>query len=174
MKQKLRLGKFRWRVLRRELKNGFISESLWDKWIGWKLTFHPAALKRAWTTASCDRSCINNDKGSANIMAYILVTAANLKHDPLLSCFVSCRYTKPAPMFLDRNFRRLAKVSNYMPPFGFKTQGTTAVLQCYVPSTLGALKAISALRLTQSNLYLIWIAIKHLLFIFFLWLETSR
>lgn len=30
---------------------------------------------------------------------------------------------KPAPMFLDRNFKRLAKVSNYLPPFGFKTQG---------------------------------------------------
>uniref|UniRef100_A0A665UKF3 Lactosylceramide alpha-2,3-sialyltransferase n=1 Tax=Echeneis naucrates TaxID=173247 RepID=A0A665UKF3_ECHNA len=27
-----------------------------------------------------------------------------------------------APMFLDRNFKRLAKVSNYLPPFGFKTQ----------------------------------------------------
>lgn len=30
---------------------------------------------------------------------------------------------KPAPMFLDRNFKRLAKVNNYLPPFGFKTQG---------------------------------------------------
>ena len=30
---------------------------------------------------------------------------------------------KPAPMFLDRNFKRLAKVSSYLPPFGFKTQG---------------------------------------------------
>lgn len=34
-----------------------------------------------------------------------------------------CRFMKPAPMFLDRNFKRLAKVSNYLPPFGFKTQG---------------------------------------------------
>ncbi|KAM8849721.1 CMP-N-acetylneuraminate-beta-1,4-galactoside alpha-2,3-sialyltransferase-like isoform 5-T13 [Spinachia spinachia] len=31
-------------------------------------------------------------------------------------------FMKPAPMFLDRNFKRLAKVSNYLPPFGFKTQ----------------------------------------------------
>lgn len=30
---------------------------------------------------------------------------------------------KPAPMFLDRNFKRLAKVNSYLPPFGFKTQG---------------------------------------------------
>lgn len=36
-----------------------------------------------------------------------------------------CRFMKPAPMFLDRNFKRLAKVSNYLPPFGFKTQGKT-------------------------------------------------
>lgn len=34
-----------------------------------------------------------------------------------------CRFMKPAPMFLDRNFKRLAKVSSYLPPFGFKTQG---------------------------------------------------
>ncbi|XP_036409915.1 CMP-N-acetylneuraminate-beta-1,4-galactoside alpha-2,3-sialyltransferase-like [Megalops cyprinoides] len=32
------------------------------------------------------------------------------------------KFMKPAPMFLDRNFKRLGKVSNYMPPFGFKTQ----------------------------------------------------
>nr|XP_015210764.1 PREDICTED: CMP-N-acetylneuraminate-beta-1,4-galactoside alpha-2,3-sialyltransferase isoform X2 [Lepisosteus oculatus] len=32
------------------------------------------------------------------------------------------KFTKPAPMFLDRNFRRLSKVNNYLPPFGFKTQ----------------------------------------------------
>ncbi|KAM7400937.1 hypothetical protein PAMA_005229 [Pampus argenteus] len=32
------------------------------------------------------------------------------------------KFVKPAPMFLDRNFKRLAKVSNYLPPFGFKTQ----------------------------------------------------
>lgn len=36
---------------------------------------------------------------------------------------LSCRFMKPAPMFLDRNFKRLAKVNNYLPPFGFKTQG---------------------------------------------------
>nr|XP_046177703.1 CMP-N-acetylneuraminate-beta-1,4-galactoside alpha-2,3-sialyltransferase-like isoform X3 [Oncorhynchus gorbuscha] len=34
----------------------------------------------------------------------------------------SHRFMKPAPMFLDRNFKRLAKVRNYLPPFGFKTQ----------------------------------------------------
>uniref|UniRef100_A0A3Q3FCV5 CMP-N-acetylneuraminate-beta-1,4-galactoside alpha-2,3-sialyltransferase n=1 Tax=Labrus bergylta TaxID=56723 RepID=A0A3Q3FCV5_9LABR len=32
------------------------------------------------------------------------------------------KFMKPAPLFLDRNFKRLAKVSNYLPPFGFKTQ----------------------------------------------------
>ncbi|KAM9323431.1 ST3 beta-galactoside alpha-2,3-sialyltransferase 3b isoform 2-T4 [Pholidichthys leucotaenia] len=32
------------------------------------------------------------------------------------------KFMKPAPMFLDRNFKRLAKVSNYLPPFGLKTQ----------------------------------------------------
>ncbi|KAM9845381.1 LOW QUALITY PROTEIN: ST3 beta-galactoside alpha-2,3-sialyltransferase 3b [Aulostomus maculatus] len=32
------------------------------------------------------------------------------------------KFMKPAPMFLDPNFKRLAKVSNYLPPFGFKTQ----------------------------------------------------
>ncbi|XP_042573965.1 ST3 beta-galactoside alpha-2,3-sialyltransferase 3b isoform X2 [Cyprinus carpio] len=32
------------------------------------------------------------------------------------------KFNKPASMFLDRNFKRLAKVTNYLPPFGFKTQ----------------------------------------------------
>ncbi|XP_050950311.1 ST3 beta-galactoside alpha-2,3-sialyltransferase 3b isoform X3 [Labeo rohita] len=32
------------------------------------------------------------------------------------------KFKKPASMFLDRNFKRLAKVTNYLPPFGFKTQ----------------------------------------------------
>ncbi|XP_035277152.1 ST3 beta-galactoside alpha-2,3-sialyltransferase 3b isoform X4 [Anguilla rostrata] len=32
------------------------------------------------------------------------------------------KFTKPAPMFLDKNFKRLGKVSVYSPPFGFKTQ----------------------------------------------------
>ncbi|XP_077414011.1 ST3 beta-galactoside alpha-2,3-sialyltransferase 3b isoform X1 [Vanacampus margaritifer] len=32
------------------------------------------------------------------------------------------KFTKAAPMFLDQNFKRLTKVSNYLPPFGFKTQ----------------------------------------------------
>ncbi|XP_041660273.1 ST3 beta-galactoside alpha-2,3-sialyltransferase 3b isoform X2 [Cheilinus undulatus] len=32
------------------------------------------------------------------------------------------KFIQPAPLFLDRNFKRLAKVSNYLPPFGFKTQ----------------------------------------------------
>ncbi|XP_030608189.1 ST3 beta-galactoside alpha-2,3-sialyltransferase 3b isoform X3 [Archocentrus centrarchus] len=32
------------------------------------------------------------------------------------------KFLKSAPMFLDRNFKRLAKVNNYLPPFGFKTQ----------------------------------------------------
>uniref|UniRef100_A0A3P8VZD1 Lactosylceramide alpha-2,3-sialyltransferase n=1 Tax=Cynoglossus semilaevis TaxID=244447 RepID=A0A3P8VZD1_CYNSE len=31
-------------------------------------------------------------------------------------------FVKPAPMFLDRNFKQLGKVRNYLPPFGFKTQ----------------------------------------------------
>ncbi|XP_072525357.1 ST3 beta-galactoside alpha-2,3-sialyltransferase 3b isoform X2 [Salminus brasiliensis] len=32
------------------------------------------------------------------------------------------KFVQPAPMFLDRNFKRLAKVTNFVPPFGFKTQ----------------------------------------------------
>lgn len=32
------------------------------------------------------------------------------------------KFSKPASMFLDRNFKRLAKVINYLPPFGFRTQ----------------------------------------------------
>uniref|UniRef100_A0A8C7XM56 Lactosylceramide alpha-2,3-sialyltransferase n=1 Tax=Oryzias sinensis TaxID=183150 RepID=A0A8C7XM56_9TELE len=32
------------------------------------------------------------------------------------------KFMKLAPMFLDPNFKRLGKVSGYMPPFGFKTQ----------------------------------------------------
>lgn len=32
------------------------------------------------------------------------------------------KFIKPAPMFLDQNFRRLGKVNSYLPPFGFRTQ----------------------------------------------------
>ncbi|XP_076871263.1 ST3 beta-galactoside alpha-2,3-sialyltransferase 3a isoform X2 [Brachyhypopomus gauderio] len=32
------------------------------------------------------------------------------------------KYTKPAPMFLDPNFKRLSKINAYPPPFGVKTQ----------------------------------------------------
>uniref|UniRef100_UPI0037E9BB85 ST3 beta-galactoside alpha-2,3-sialyltransferase 3b isoform X2 n=1 Tax=Semicossyphus pulcher TaxID=241346 RepID=UPI0037E9BB85 len=32
------------------------------------------------------------------------------------------KFMKAAPLFLDRNFKRLAKVSSHLPPFGFKTQ----------------------------------------------------
>ncbi|TST47727.1 CMP-N-acetylneuraminate-beta-1,4-galactoside alpha-2,3-sialyltransferase [Bagarius yarrelli] len=32
------------------------------------------------------------------------------------------KFVKSAPMFLDRNFKRLANVNNYLPPFGLKTQ----------------------------------------------------
>ncbi|XP_060762510.1 ST3 beta-galactoside alpha-2,3-sialyltransferase 3b isoform X2 [Neoarius graeffei] len=32
------------------------------------------------------------------------------------------KFVKSAPMFLNRNFKRLAKISNYLPPFGLKTQ----------------------------------------------------
>uniref|UniRef100_A0A3Q2NZ67 Lactosylceramide alpha-2,3-sialyltransferase n=1 Tax=Fundulus heteroclitus TaxID=8078 RepID=A0A3Q2NZ67_FUNHE len=32
------------------------------------------------------------------------------------------KFIKSAPMFLDRNFKRLAKISSYLPPFGIKTQ----------------------------------------------------
>ncbi|TRZ02643.1 hypothetical protein DNTS_000625 [Danionella cerebrum] len=31
-------------------------------------------------------------------------------------------FVKPAPMFLDPNFKRLSKISSYPPPFGLKTQ----------------------------------------------------
>ncbi|MCJ8729618.1 hypothetical protein PDJAM_G00108500 [Pangasius djambal] len=32
------------------------------------------------------------------------------------------KFVKPAPMFLDHNFKRLSKISNYPPPFGIKSQ----------------------------------------------------
>ncbi|XP_017286249.1 ST3 beta-galactoside alpha-2,3-sialyltransferase 3b isoform X1 [Kryptolebias marmoratus] len=32
------------------------------------------------------------------------------------------KFIKSAPMFLDRNFKRLAKISYYLPPFGIRTQ----------------------------------------------------
>ncbi|KAI1883315.1 hypothetical protein AGOR_G00243930 [Albula goreensis] len=32
------------------------------------------------------------------------------------------KFVKTAPMFLDKNFKRLGKVNIYLPPFGFKTQ----------------------------------------------------
>lgn len=32
------------------------------------------------------------------------------------------KFLKPAPMFLDKNFKRLSKISSYQPPFGVKTQ----------------------------------------------------
>ncbi|XP_041133746.1 CMP-N-acetylneuraminate-beta-1,4-galactoside alpha-2,3-sialyltransferase-like isoform X1 [Polyodon spathula] len=32
------------------------------------------------------------------------------------------KFTKPAPMFLDRNFKRLSRIGHYLPPFGIKTQ----------------------------------------------------
>ncbi|XP_058890974.1 CMP-N-acetylneuraminate-beta-1,4-galactoside alpha-2,3-sialyltransferase-like isoform X1 [Acipenser ruthenus] len=32
------------------------------------------------------------------------------------------KFTKPAPMFLDRNFKRLSRIGHYLPPFGVKTQ----------------------------------------------------
>uniref|UniRef100_A0A3Q0SZQ0 ST3 beta-galactoside alpha-2,3-sialyltransferase 3b n=1 Tax=Amphilophus citrinellus TaxID=61819 RepID=A0A3Q0SZQ0_AMPCI len=40
------------------------------------------------------------------------------------------KFLKSAPMFLDRNFKRLAKVNNYLPPFGFKTQGKSIPYSC--------------------------------------------
>ncbi|KAM4629473.1 ST3 beta-galactoside alpha-2,3-sialyltransferase 3a isoform 2-T2 [Polymixia lowei] len=32
------------------------------------------------------------------------------------------KFTKPAPMFLDQNFKRFSKISDYLPPFGIKSQ----------------------------------------------------
>ncbi|KAL4608297.1 CMP-N-acetylneuraminate-beta-1,4-galactoside alpha-2,3-sialyltransferase-like isoform X1 [Arapaima gigas] len=32
------------------------------------------------------------------------------------------KFVKPAPMFLDQNFKKLGKINNYLPPFGVKTQ----------------------------------------------------
>lgn len=32
------------------------------------------------------------------------------------------KFIKPAPMFLDRNFKRLSRIGHYLPPFGVKTQ----------------------------------------------------
>uniref|UniRef100_A0A8C7I2A6 Lactosylceramide alpha-2,3-sialyltransferase n=1 Tax=Oncorhynchus kisutch TaxID=8019 RepID=A0A8C7I2A6_ONCKI len=55
------------------------------------------------------------------------------------------KFMKPAPMFLDRNFKRLAKVRNYLPPFGFKTQGKTNCFltpQMFFSSSLGCKRCI--------------------------------
>ncbi|MGH0164552.1 UNVERIFIED_CONTAM: hypothetical protein FKN15_064117 [Acipenser sinensis] len=35
---------------------------------------------------------------------------------------LTTRFIKPAPMFLDRNFKRLSRIGHYLPPFGVKTQ----------------------------------------------------
>lgn len=52
---------------------------------------------------------------------------------PLLPfCRFFCRFMKSAPMFLDRNFKHLAKVTNFLPPFGFKTQGKKVSLNAMV------------------------------------------
>lgn len=32
------------------------------------------------------------------------------------------KFTNPAPMFLDRNFKQLEKINSFLPPFGIKTQ----------------------------------------------------
>lgn len=48
------------------------------------------------------------------------------------------RFLKLVPMFLDRNFKRLAKVNNYLPPFGFKTQGKEGGL---LPSARSVLRS---------------------------------
>lgn len=62
-----------------------------------------------------------------------------------------CRFLKPAPMFLDRNFKRLAKVNNYLPPFGFRTQGKQGWL---IPPACAAL--ISEECLSKWGAGLIW------------------
>lgn len=45
-----------------------------------------------------------------------------------LFVFYCFRFLKPAPMFLDSNFKRLSKISNYLPPFGVRTQGISSFL----------------------------------------------
>uniref|UniRef100_A0A8C2ZT62 CMP-N-acetylneuraminate-beta-1,4-galactoside alpha-2,3-sialyltransferase n=1 Tax=Cyclopterus lumpus TaxID=8103 RepID=A0A8C2ZT62_CYCLU len=64
-------------------------------------------------------SLYGEDKGCGGGIHYKI---NNLTFSFCLFSASRCRFMKPAPMFLDRNFKRLAKVSNYLPPFGFKTQ----------------------------------------------------
>lgn len=47
--------------------------------------------------------------------------------------FSYCRFMKSAPMFLDRNFKHLPKVANFLPPFGFKTQGEKLLSRQFGP-----------------------------------------
>ncbi|XP_056606438.1 ST3 beta-galactoside alpha-2,3-sialyltransferase 3a isoform X1 [Triplophysa dalaica] len=49
------------------------------------------------------------------------------------------KFSKPAPMFLDSNFKRLSKISNYPPPFGIKTQENIIdiILSATKSNTLG-------------------------------------
>ncbi|KAK5859747.1 hypothetical protein PBY51_021278 [Eleginops maclovinus] len=58
------------------------------------------------------------------------------------------KFMKVAPMFLDRNFKRLAKVSNYLPPFGFKTQERVidSILTATKNYGLGDLDSLSCKR----------------------------
>ncbi|XP_043097980.1 ST3 beta-galactoside alpha-2,3-sialyltransferase 3a isoform X3 [Puntigrus tetrazona] len=50
------------------------------------------------------------------------------------------KFSKPAPMFLDPNFKRLSKISSYLPPFGIRTQEkiTDHILQATKRYSLGS------------------------------------
>lgn len=39
-----------------------------------------------------------------------------------------CRFSKPAPMFLDDSFRKWARIREFVPPFGIKGQGRLGTL----------------------------------------------
>uniref|UniRef100_A0A673H7L5 Lactosylceramide alpha-2,3-sialyltransferase n=1 Tax=Sinocyclocheilus rhinocerous TaxID=307959 RepID=A0A673H7L5_9TELE len=41
------------------------------------------------------------------------------------------KFSKPAPMFLDPNFKRLSNITSYTPPFGVRTQGISSFLSCF-------------------------------------------
>uniref|UniRef100_A0A8B9L7U5 ST3 beta-galactoside alpha-2,3-sialyltransferase 3b n=1 Tax=Astyanax mexicanus TaxID=7994 RepID=A0A8B9L7U5_ASTMX len=58
------------------------------------------------------------------VYKYGNLTAANCKQGYAAAKMTAIypKFVQPAPMFLDRNFKRLAKVTKFLPPFGFKSQ----------------------------------------------------
>lgn len=68
---------------------------------------------------------------------------------------------KIAPMFLDRNFKRLGKVNNYLPPFGFKTQGKD-ILWGYSSFVCISVHNIYALKIPSRNaIFFIFVCVNY-------------